>query len=134
MDSTLALITQGWKISLVSQTLCISRAQLYVLAKRKNDWKDKRGRRPQDDSNALVRIHNVIDNLPTHGYLCTLAILRRQSENENIAIINAKRVCRIMKQSALLLECKPAIPLSKLTHTGEVTVNESNQCWCSDGF
>lgn len=134
MDSARALITQGWKISLVSRTLCVSRAQLYVLAKRKSDWKDKRGRRPQDDSDALARIHNVIDKLPTYGYRRVWAMLRRQSENEGIAMINAERVYRIMKQSALLLERKPAIPVSKRAHTGKVAVNESNQRWCSDGF
>ncbi|EFB72110.1 putative insertion element IS2 transposase InsD [Providencia rustigianii DSM 4541] len=61
-------------------------------------------------------------------------MLRRQSENEGIAMINAERVYRIMKQSALLLERKPAIPVSKRAHTGKVAVNESNQRWCSDGF
>ncbi len=61
-------------------------------------------------------------------------MLRRQSEQENIAIINAKRVYRIMKQSALLLERKPAIPASKRAYTGKVAVNESNQRWCLDGF
>ncbi len=134
MDSAHGLITQGWKISLVSRTLCVSRAQLYILAKRKSDWKDKRGRRPQDDSDALACIHNVIDKLPTYGYRRILAMLRRQSENENIAIINAKRVYCITKQSALLLECKLEIPVSKRAYTGKVVVNESNQRWCSDGF
>jgi putative transposase len=72
--------------------------------------------------------------LPTYGYRRVWAMLRRQSENENITIINAKRVYRIMKQSALLLERKPALPVSKRAHTGKVAVNESNQRWCSDGF
>lgn len=68
-----------------------------------------------------------------YGYRRVWAMLRRQSENENIAIINAKRIYRIMKQSALLLERKPAISVSKRAHTGKMAVNESNQCWCSDG-
>lgn len=51
-----------------------------------------------------------------------------------MTIINAKRVYRIMRQNALLLERKPAIPLSKRAHTGKVAVGESNQRWCSDGF
>ncbi len=62
----------------------------------------------------------MIDKLPTYGYRRVWAMLRRQSENENIAIINAKRVYRIMKQSALLLERKPAIQVSKQAHTGKV--------------
>ncbi|KDW84248.1 hypothetical protein AC70_4813 [Escherichia coli 2-210-07_S4_C1] len=49
-------------------------------------------------------------------------------------VINAKRVYRIMRQNALLLERKPAVPPSKRAHTGRVAVKESNQRWCSDGF
>lgn len=63
MDSARALITQGWKISLVSRTLQVSRAQLYALAKRKNNWKDERGRRPQDDNDALVYTMSLISCL-----------------------------------------------------------------------
>lgn len=62
------------------------------------------------------------------------ALLCRQSETDDMTIINAKRVYRIMRQNALLLERKPEIPLSKRAHTGKVTVGESNQWWCSDGF
>nr|QIQ14918.1 Transposase InsD for insertion element IS2 [Klebsiella pneumoniae] len=51
-----------------------------------------------------------------------------------MAVINAKRVYRIMRQNALLLERKPEIPPSKRAHTGKVAVGESNQRWCSDGF
>ena len=40
----------------------------------------------------------------------------------------------IMRQNALLLERKLAIPPSKRAHTGKVVVGESNQRWCSDGF
>ncbi|MDR8383346.1 IS3 family transposase, partial [Acinetobacter baumannii] len=62
------------------------------------------------------------------------ALLRRQSETDDMAVINAKRVYRIMRQNALLLERKPEIPPSKRAHTGKVAVGESNQRWCSDGF
>ncbi|HGC3396333.1 TPA: IS3 family transposase, partial [Escherichia coli] len=48
--------------------------------------------------------------------------------------INAKRVYRIMRQNALLLERKTAVPPSKRAHTGKVAVKESNQRCCSDGF
>jgi hypothetical protein len=39
------------------------------------------------------------------------ALLRRQSETDDMAVINAKRVYRIMRQNALLLERKSTIPL-----------------------
>ncbi|MCY0518402.1 IS3 family transposase, partial [Pseudomonas aeruginosa] len=87
-----------------------------------------------DDTEALDRIQTVIGELPTYGYRRVWALLRRQSETDDMAIINAKRVYRIMRQNALLLERKPAIPPSKRAHTGKVAVGESNQRWCSDGF
>ncbi len=62
------------------------------------------------------------------------ALLRRQTELDGMPAINAKRVYRIMRQNALLLERKPAVPPSKRAHTGRVAVKESNQRWCSDGF
>ncbi len=83
---------------------------------------------------AMCLFVNVIDKLPTNGSRRVWAMLRQQSENKNIAIINAKRVYRIMRRSALLQERKPAIPVLKRAHTGKVAVNESNQRWCSDGF
>ena len=59
------------------------------------------------------------------------------ADKQNLMVclaINAKRVYRIMRQNALLLERKPAVPPSKRAHTGRVAVKESNQRWCSDGF
>ncbi len=53
---------------------------------------------------------------------------------DGMPAINAKRVYRTMRQNALLLERKPAVPPSKRAHTGRVAVKESNQRWCSDGF
>ncbi|UIR44163.1 integrase core domain-containing protein (plasmid) [Escherichia coli] len=61
-------------------------------------------------------------------------MLRRQAELDGMPAINAKRVYRIMRQNALLLERKTAVPPSKRAHTGKVAVKESNQRWCSDGF
>ncbi|MDM8904888.1 IS3 family transposase, partial [Escherichia coli] len=53
---------------------------------------------------------------------------------DGMPAINAKRVYRIMRQNALLLERKTSVPPSKRAHTGKVAVKESNQRWCSDGF
>ena len=104
------------------------------MARRSKDWQDRRCKRKPDDTDALARIHTVIGDLPTYGYRRVWALLRRQSETDDMAVINAKRVYRIMRQNALLLERKPEIPPSKRAHTGKVAVGESNQRWCSDGF
>lgn len=104
------------------------------MARRSKDWQDRRHKRKPDDTEALDRIYTVIGDLPTYGYRRVWALLRRQSETDNMAVINVKRVYRIMRQNALLPERKPAIPASKRSHTGKVAVRESNQRWCSDGF
>ncbi|MEN1933137.1 IS3 family transposase [Escherichia coli] len=121
-------------VSLVSRCLRVSRAQLHVILRRTDDWKDGRRSRHSDDTDVLLRIHHVIGELPTYGYRRVWALLRRQAELDGMPAINAKRVYRIMRQNALLLERKTAVPPSKRAHTGKVAVKESNQRWCSDGF
>ncbi|HBX6965773.1 TPA: IS3 family transposase, partial [Klebsiella pneumoniae] len=134
LDSARALIARGWGVSFVSRCLRVSRAQLHVILRRTDDWKDGRRSRHTDDTDVLRRIHHVIGELPTYGYRRVWALLRRQMELDGMPAINAKRVYRIMRQNALLLERKPAVPPSKRAHTGRVAVKESNQRWCSDGF
>ncbi|EGH0500423.1 IS3-like element IS2 family transposase, partial [Escherichia coli] len=109
-------------------------AQLHVILRRTDDWMDGRRSRHTDDTDVLLRIHHVIGELPTYGYRRVWALLRRQAELDGMPAINAKRVYRLMRQNALLLERKPAVPPSKRAHTGRVAVKESNQRWCSDGF
>ncbi|WP_151200466.1 IS3 family transposase [Klebsiella pneumoniae] len=134
VDSACTLVARGWRISFVSRCLRVSRAQLHTRLRRPDNWQDRRRKRQPDDTDALSRIHAVIGDLPTYGYRRVWALLRRQSEAEDLAVMNAKRVYRIMRQNALLLEQKPAIPPLKRAHTGKVAVGESNQRWCSDGF
>ncbi|EHC5793916.1 IS3 family transposase [Escherichia coli] len=134
VDSARALIARGWGVSFVSRCLRVSRAQLHVILRRADDWKDGRRSRHSDDTDVLLRIHHVIGELPTYGYRRVWALLRRQTELDGMPAINAKRIYRIMRQNALLLERKPAVPPSKRAHTGRVAVKESNQRWCSDGF
>ncbi|EFV2011197.1 IS3 family transposase [Escherichia coli] len=134
VDSARALIARGWGVSFVSRCLRVSRVQLHVILRRVDDWKDGRRSRHTDDTDVLRRIHHVIGELPTYGYRRVWALLRRQTELDGMPAINAKRVYRIMRQNALLLERKPAVPPSKRAHTGRVAVKESNQRWCSDGF
>ncbi|WP_247189008.1 IS3 family transposase [Escherichia coli] len=134
VDSARALIARGWGVSLVSRCLRVSRAQLHIILRRTDDWKDGRRSRHSDDTDVLLRIHHVIGELPTYGYRRVWALLRRQAELDGMPAINAKRVYRIMRQNALLLERKTAVPPSKRAHTGKVAVKESNQRWCSDGF
>lgn len=134
MDSVRALIAPGWGVNFVSRYLRVSRAQLHVILRRSDDWKDGRCSRHTDDTDMLLRIHHIIGELSTNGYCRVWALLRRQAKRAGMPAINAKRVYRIMRQNEQLLERKPAVPPSKRAHTGRVAVKESNQRWCSDGF
>ena len=91
----------------VSRCLRVSRAQLHVILRRTDDWMDGRRSRHTDDTDVLLRIHHVIGELPTYGYRRVWALLRRQAELDGMPAINAKRVYRIMRQNALLLERNP---------------------------
>ncbi len=124
----------GWRISLVSRYLPVSHAQLHAMARRSKNWQNRRRKRKPNDTEALVRIHTVIGVLYAYSYRRVWALLRRQSETDDMAVISAKRVYRIMRQNALLLKRELAIPPSKRAHTGKVPVGESNQRWCFDGF
>ncbi len=61
------------------------------------------------------------------------ALLRRQAELDGMPAINAKRIYRLMRQNALLLERNLLYRHRKRAHTGRVAVKESNQRWCSTG-
>ncbi len=67
VDSARALAAGGWRISLVSCWLRVSRAQLHAMARRSKNWQERRRKRKPDDIEALDRIHTVIGDLPTYG-------------------------------------------------------------------
>jgi transposase-like protein len=75
VDSARALVSGGWRISLVSRCLRVSRAQLHAIARPSKDWQDRRCKRKPDDTDALARIHTVIGDLPTYGYRRVWALL-----------------------------------------------------------
>ena len=82
---------------------------------------------------SLSRILDIIGDMPAYGYRRVWAILRRQSRNEGLTFVNAKRVYRIMSEnSLLLLHDKPS--RRQREHKGRISVKESDQRWCSDGF
>ncbi|KNC89765.1 hypothetical protein GM30_05105 [Trabulsiella odontotermitis] len=58
----------------------------------------------------LVRIHTIIGDLPTYGYRRVWALLHRQSEYDDMVVINAKHVYRIMRQNALLMAVRRRKP------------------------
>ncbi|HAN5978856.1 TPA: IS3 family transposase [Escherichia coli] len=135
MDSACALVTFGQGIAPVSRVLGVSRAQLTLRMKASDNKPDKRRQRRDEaaDAEVLSRILDIIGDMPAYGYRRVWAILRQQSRNEGLPFVNAKRVYRIMSEnSLLLLHDKPS--RRQREHKGRISVKESDQRWCSDGF
>ncbi|MWT91416.1 hypothetical protein GP954_41165, partial [Escherichia coli] len=53
-----ALIARGWGVSLVSRCLRVSRAQLHVILRRTDDWKD--GRRSRINASGRMLINGSV--------------------------------------------------------------------------
>ena len=51
--SARTLVTRGWRISFVSRCLRVSRAQLHAIARRPDDWQDRRCKRQPDDTGVV---------------------------------------------------------------------------------
>ncbi|MDN8542666.1 IS3 family transposase [Erwinia sp. BC051422] len=134
MDCACALVARRRRLTDVSRSIGVSRAQLSIRVHRPPDWQDRRRQPRSDDSAVLSRINTAVSDLPTYGYRRVWTLLRRESERGGLPVVNAKRVYRIMKAHHLLLERKPADPRRKCAHKGRVAVAESNRRWCSDGF
>ena len=134
MDSAYALVANGQGITLVSRIQGVSRAQLAQRMKTSGNKSNKRRHRRDEtaDAEVLSRILDIISDMPTYGYRCVWAILRRQSRNAGLPFVNAKRIYRIMSENNLLLHDKPS--RSQREHKGRISVKESDQRWCSDGF
>ncbi|EMR2153060.1 IS3 family transposase [Klebsiella pneumoniae] len=116
----------------IAEVLCVSRSNLYDRLLDKRQHRSARYSK-DDDARLLPLIRQICSERATNGYRRVTAHLNRALKEHNWRV-NPKRVYRIMRQNALLLERKPAIPPSKRAHTGRVAVKESNQRWCSDGF
>ena len=126
MDSACALVTFGQGIAPVSRVLGVSRAQLTLRMKASDNKPDKRRQRRDEaaDAEVLSRILDIIGDMPAYGYRRVWAILRRQSRNEGLPFVNAKRVYRIMSENSLLLLHDKPSRLQR-EHKGRISVKES---------
>lgn len=133
MDSARALAARGFELTQVSRALNVSRAQLSVYLLRSAEWQDRRQQPNHNDGELISRIRHHTAELPTYGYRRVWALLRDESQQEGLPMVNAKRVYRVMRDNHLLLERK-GVPKEQRSHNGRVAVAESNLRWCSDGF
>lgn len=78
-------------------------------------------------------IKAIIADMPTYGYRCVHAILRRNARKDGRSWPNAKRVYRVMKLHNLLL-VRHTEAVDDRLHDGQVAAERSNIRWRSDGF
>jgi putative transposase len=121
----------------VCSALGVARSHVSQMLVRSVDWVD--GRTIQTfhqpaDAVLVDAVRAEITALPTYGYRRAGALVNRTRASMGLQAINHKRFYRVMKASRLLLPKAPKRPVSGRVHDGVVSVGESNQRWCSDGF
>ena len=121
----------------VCSALGVARSHVSQIMVRPANWGD--GRTVQTfhqpaDAILVDAVRAEITALPTYGYRRAGALVNRTRALMGLQAINHKRFYRVMKENRLLLPKAPKRPLSSRVHDGVVSVAESNQRWCSDGF
>jgi putative transposase len=113
----------------VAATLGVARSNV---VERKDGARHKRG--PQTrmgDVELAAEIRRLVDARPTYGYRRIAALLRRERRSAGDAVVNAKRVYRLMKKHGLLLARHTGRRRPR-EHDGQVATIRSNVRWCSD--
>lgn len=118
-------------MSVVAGTIGVSRSQLH--ASLKTGAQPRRRYHKAGDATMVPMITALVAARPTYGYRRITALLNRQLRAEGVALVNHKRVYRIMQAHSLLL-ARRYIVRSDHAHDGKVVTLRSNLRWCSDGF
>lgn len=131
-----ASIARGRPVKAVCEALGVARSHLMNLLKRPTDWVDRRcgSRSPESDAALVAEIRDVVRDKPSYGYPRTTALIRRKQQTEGRALVNHKRIQRVMRENGLLLGQRLAAAYTPRIHDGKIAVEESNVRWCSDGF
>lgn len=115
----------------VAETLGVSRSNLQ---ERVNGANQARGPYLKaGDETLLPLIRRFVDERPTYGYRRIAALVNRELARQSLPPANHKRVYRIMKSHALLLQRHTGRREGRV-HDGKIIVMRSNLRWCSDGL
>jgi len=115
-------------VSAVASALAVSRPHL---SSRPSTVSRRGGRPPLARRRACRRDRSLIIDLP-YGYRRVHALLRQQADRECRSAPNVKRVYRVMKVHALLLQRHAGG--EERRHEGRIAVDTRNTRWCSDGL
>jgi putative transposase len=113
----------------ITRTLGVARSNIF---KRNSGTPHRRGVKAGDEE-LVAEIRAIIALRPTYGYRRVHAILNNQRHQAGLAVVNHKRVYRIMKQNNLLLQRFTGKPQAR-AHKGKIITIRSNLRWCSDVF
>ena len=115
----------------VAETLGVSRSSLGE--RQCGSTEPRRSYYKAQDAALLPRIERLVAERPTYGYRQITAVLNREIRAEGLALVNHKRVYRIMKANNLLLE-RSGFDRPERAHDGKEVMMRSNLRWCSDGL
>lgn len=91
-------------------------------------------RNPKADAVVLEEIRRKTDAQPRYGYPRVWGLIRNDRLKAQAPRVNRNRIHRLMKENQHLLAQRIRCRNDNRTHDGGVSVDESNLCWCSDGF
>ena len=117
--------------SVVAKAIGVSRSQLH--ARLSGVAKPRRHYHKADDALVVPLITALIAARPTYGYRRITVLLNRQLQAQGAALVNHKRVYRIMQAHSLLLARHYTVRPDH-AHDGKVVTLRSNLRSCSDGF
>ena len=86
----------------VAETLGVARSHLHERVHR--DREPRGDYRKADDDGLLPLIRRLVDERPTYGYRRITALVNRELAKAAQPPVNHKRVFRIMRQNAMLLD------------------------------
>jgi hypothetical protein len=84
------------------------------------------------DEDLLKQIKELLETRPSYGSRRVAAYINRTLKEDRCAVVNHKRIYRLMKINRPLLRKPEHRP--KRLHEGKVETLRSNTRWCSDSF
>jgi len=118
-------------VKVVSQALGVARSN--VIERRDGSTAQRGPQERPGDVELASAIRRFVDARPTYGYRRIAALLKRERRSDGLPPVNAKRVYRLMKKHALLLERHTGRRRPR-EHDGQVATIRSNCRWCSDAL
>jgi putative transposase len=115
----------------IAEALGVSRSHLHERARGQS-----RPRGPYvkaGDEALLPLVRRFVDERPTYGYRRIAALVNRELTRRRLSPTNHKRIYRLMKRHALLLQRHSGRREGRV-HDGRIVVMRSNRRWCSDAL